>query len=126
LDDAVVDHGDAPVRVELWVRVAIARLAVRGPARVPDARGRWRHIALDALHEAVELTRRMLDVELARAVYQRDAGGVIAAILQPPQPIEDDRSCRPLACVPDDSAHVVSCFPWHSARVLVSIRRTIV
>ena len=37
LDDAVVHDGDAPRAVDVRVGVLLARLAVRRPARVPDA-----------------------------------------------------------------------------------------
>ena len=63
LDDAVADHRDGAGEVR--VGVALARLAVRGPARVADAeRPGERHVAQRAL-QVHELALRADDAQLA-------------------------------------------------------------
>ena len=49
LDDAVVHDREAAGAVEMGMRVAIARRAVRGPARVRDAEAAGERAAVEAL-----------------------------------------------------------------------------
>ena len=108
LDDAVVHHGDAARWVELRVGVAVGWRAVGGPARVADARGRRGQLPLDAVCQVVELARGAREVELLLVVEERDAGRVVAAVLQAPEAFEEERSGGPRAGIADDAAHVRS------------------
>ena len=90
LDDAVVDDDDPAGAVAVRMRVLLGRPAVRRPARVADAvlavdrRGR------DHFLEARELAGAA--PQLDRAVADDgDAGRVVAAVLEPPQPVDEDR-----------------------------------
>ena len=102
LDDAVVDHGDAAGGVRM--RVGLARLAMRRPARVPDACRAAHRAAGD---EALQLRELALGpAQLDRAVGEgREPRRIVAAVLEPPQPVQDVRRRRLAAGDADDSAH---------------------
>ena len=102
LDDAVVDDGEPVGRVR--VGVGLVRLAVGRPAGVADADG------------ARERRLGELDLEVAQLalgapalqppVLQRgDAGGIVAAVFEPLQRLDDLRRDRRLAEDADDAAH---------------------
>ena len=46
-----------------------------------------------------------LSETIVAAVDEGDAGGVVAAVLQPPQPLDDDVASLLVADVPHDPAH---------------------
>jgi hypothetical protein len=79
LDDAVVDDGDAFGRVRM--RVALGRLAVGGPAGVTDADRAGERLAREPLLEVLQLAFGAPTRERA-ALQRRDAGGIIAAIFE--------------------------------------------
>ncbi len=78
--------------------------AVGGPAGVADADGAGGKVAGDLLLEIGELAGRLVHLE-ARAVDDRDAGGVVPAVFHPPQSVEEQRRRLPWSDVPDNSAH---------------------
>ncbi len=108
LDDAVVHHGDVAGARGMGMRVGLGGPAVGGPARVADAAGARevevgqrvgepRHLPLAADH-------------LERAVLlDGDARRVVAAVLQPRQPLDEDALGRVGPRVAHDSAHKRSC-----------------
>ena len=104
LDDAVVDDGDGAVAAEVRVGVAVGGAAVRGPARVADAEAAGGGMRGEVLGQFGEPAGLLAQVQfVARA--GDDAGAVVAAIFQPPQPFEQDRRRLALPRVPDDPAH---------------------
>ena len=105
LDDAVVHDGDAAVRVQMRVRVLVGCATVGRPARVPDARRGGRERSLDAAGELLHLAGGASDVDSVLVIEQRDARGVVSAILQPAQSLDDDGAGRSPPGVADDSAH---------------------
>ena len=90
LDDAVV-HDDDPARaVAVRVRVLLGRPAVRRPARVADAVLAVERIDAPAPPRGRESLPGAA-AQLDRAVaHDRDAGRVVAAILEPSQPVDED------------------------------------
>ena len=105
LDDAVVDDRDRAGAVDVRVRVAVVGRAVGGPAGVADAGGGGRQRAvgqraLEVGQLAGALRRRQLAVG-----QQGDARGVVAAVLQPPQALDDHVEGRLVADVTHDAAH---------------------
>ena len=106
LEDAVVDDRDAALGVDVGVGVDVARRPVGGPARVGDA-----DRPVDALGQAgghVAHTTLGL-VHAQRAVLDHGhAGRVIAAVLEPLQPLHQDRHAVAPADVSDDPAHACS------------------
>src|SRR6185436_10030427 len=99
LDDAVVHHRDPAADVR--VGVALGGRAVRGPAGVADADG-----ALQADREARQLGDAAGTPDsFQTAIDDGDAGRVVAAVLQPPQPFDQDRDDVTPRYRGDDSAH---------------------
>ena len=107
LDDAVVDHGDGAGAVDVRVGVQVVRAAVRRPARVGEPDPRVRRPVQERRRKVGQLPRPLLDEELARLGDERDPGRVVAAILQAPEPLEENGSRRPGTRVPNDAAHAV-------------------
>ena len=105
LDDAVVHDRHPPGRAGGRVGVDVVGRTVGGPAGVPDAgrRGRQR-VGVDDLLEVGQLAR-LLAGHQGAAVDQGDAGRVVAAVLQAPQPLDDDQLGGALPDVPHDPAH---------------------
>ena len=102
LDDPVVDDGD--LAGDVGVRIGLARTPVRRPARVADA-GRARQRALlESRLEVHELADRSHDLDAASGV-QREARGVVPAIFQAPQPLDEDGGAVLGSDVANDAAH---------------------
>ena len=106
LDDPVVHENDAAALVAMRVSVLLGGTAVRGPARVTDAvRAGQRPLAKHGL-EIGQLARAASHVDAVRA-DDGDAGRVVAAILEPAEPIEHHRDDFLMTDVSDDAAHVL-------------------
>ena len=112
LDDAVVDHGQPAAGRAVRVGVAVGRPAVGGPPGVADAGG----AALDARQRVPSTPPRPAPLQVdelagplagqqAPSPTTRHAGRVVAAVLQPPQPVQHDAQRRSGARVPHDSTH---------------------
>ena len=89
LDDAVVDDDDAAGAVAVRMRVLFGRAAVRGPAGVPDAVVAVERLGGDDIFEPRQLAGAPPQLDRAVA-HDRDAGRVVAAILEPPQAVDED------------------------------------
>jgi hypothetical protein len=74
---------------------------------VADADDTPQRLGLEALGQAVELALRPAPLEPA-ADQGRHAGAVVAAVLQPPQRVQQHRRCQLLANHAHDPAHVPS------------------
>ena len=106
LDDAVVDDGQLVVVGEVRVRVGVGRPAVGGPARMADAGlAIGEGVGLEVLAQHLELAGALAHAEAAVAVDDRDARGVIAAVLEPRESGEEDGLAVARAHVSDDSTH---------------------
>ena len=103
LDDAVV-HQRQLAMADVRMRIAFGHAAVGGPAGVADAEGgvealgdrRGFHLgdAAGAAHAAHGF-----------AIDHRDAGGIVAAVFQPLEPIDQQRDHITIGDGTDDSAH---------------------
>ena len=119
LDDAVVDDGDTTVAAGVGVSVNDRRLAVGGPTGVADTAG---SVAVDVgklALQARDLAHAADDVEVRRgalAHLERDARGIIAAILHTLEARDQDVLCNIRAGVADDSAHRINPFVRVTAR----------
>ena len=119
LDDAVVDDGDTTVAAGVGVSVNDGGLAVGGPTGVADTAG---SVAVDVgklTLQARDLAHAADDVEVRRgalAHLERDARGVIAAILHTLEARDQDVLCNIRAGVADDSAHKINPFVRVTAR----------
>ena len=101
-DDPVVDHRHAAVLVR--VRVLVGRLAVRGPAGVADAGGALRHRLAEAL---LQIRQLALGPHHRQAVVAEDgdAGRIVSAVLQLPQPLDQQACALLIPDVSHDAAH---------------------
>jgi hypothetical protein len=108
LDDAVVNHRDAAVSVR--VGVLVRRAAVRRPARVPDPGAAGQGAVAQDRHEVLQLALRSLHREPG-GTDDRDARGVVAAVLELPEPSDDEIDALPGSDVTNDSAHGVRLLP---------------
>ena len=80
--------------------------AVGGPAGVAEPDGAFEFLSVERIFELAELPGASVDPDLA--VFEGgDAGGVVAAIFEPLEPVHQDRHRGATAYVTDDSAHVV-------------------
>ena len=113
LDDAVVDDRDAVLR-DVRVRVALARHAVRRPPRVRDAEIAVRGVGVERVLELADLADGAQPLDVAGAVQHGDARGVVAAILEPPQALEEHRNDVAFGYGTNDSTH---------GRILTRLRR---
>ena len=77
-----MDHGYAPTAIDVWMRVAFARLAVSGPARVPNAAGAPRHLSRHGLAEIRELAGRSENGQRGATIADSNAGRIIASVLE--------------------------------------------
>ena len=98
LDDAVVDDDDPSRTVLVRVRVLLARAAVGRPTRVPDRRhADGAGSARQAFLEVAELPGGAPTVDVPAAASDRHARRIVAAVLQPPQALEQDRDRLPVS-----------------------------
>ena len=107
LDDPVVDQRQLAGAVRVWVGVGVVRTAVRRPAGVRDTRMTNRRVAVAAevVGQVAELACPLLDEDVALLGEHRDARGVIAAVLESAESLEQDRGGVARPHVPDDAAH---------------------
>ena len=119
LDDAVVDDGDTTVAAGVGVSVNDGGLAVGGPTGVTDTAG---SVAVDVGKLALQarnLAHAADDVEVCRgalAHLERNARGVIAAILHALKACDQYVLCNIRAGVADNSAHRINPFVRVTAR----------
>ncbi len=115
-DDAVV-HDRYPAR-DVRMGVFLRRHAVRRPAGVRDADVSGKALRPGELFQLGDAPRRAhapeLRVRAARrlAVEHRDPGGIVAAILEPLQPLDEDRNDVALGDRADYPAHVLNSLPF--------------
>ena len=94
-----------PSRRDVRVGVALARHAVRRPARVRDAEVAVRRVGVERVLQLPHLADGAQPLDVAGAVQHGDAGGVVAAVFEPPQALDEDRNDVALGDGTNDSAH---------------------
>ena len=114
LDDAVQDDREPTVvaggeRVSVLLRDG----AVRRPARVAEAGRRDRSEPLGRELQVLEVADGA-EVRKPVVLEQREAGRVIAAVLEPLEPAQEKRLRGPRADVSDDPAHFVASSTRHA------------
>src|SRR5690606_27144672 len=116
LDDAVVDHSDAVVHVRMGI--ALDRAPVRRPAGMADAGAALERLLQKPRFEIPELALGAAPVEMA-VLHRGDARRIIAAILEPPERI-DEVPCNGFrAKNADDPAHCEASFFRRSVALLL-------
>src|SRR5437773_8130430 len=105
LDDAVEhDRELRAVAADERVRVRLGDCAVSRPARMAEARGRDGAVGTGGLLEVLEIADGA-DVLETIVLAERDAGRVVAAVLETLESIEQERLRLPPPDVSDDPAH---------------------
>ncbi|NUR09001.1 MAG: type I pantothenate kinase [Nocardioidaceae bacterium] len=105
LDDAVVHQCHPAGGAEVRVCVDVVGRAVGRPAGVPETGGRLRQrLVAERLVEVRQLAGALVPGDLP-VVHERDARGVVAAVLHAPQALDHHTFGLLGADVTDDSAH---------------------
>ena len=105
LDDAVVHDDDAASAVAVGVCVLFRRPAMRGPACVPDPVFTVERVDGEDVLEARQLARAATQLDVA-VLDDCDTSRVVAAVLEPPQSVDEDWKNFLVADVADDAAHM--------------------
>ena len=105
LHDPVVDHSHVARAVGMGVSIDVAGLAVGGPASVAYAFVSIGPTVGDGRGQRLQLADSLVDGEAAVLSKDGDACAVIATVLQPAQPIDEDRACGAGTHVSHDSTH---------------------
>ena len=93
-DDPVVDEREPAGLVEMRVGVGVVGLAVRGPARVADAdRGQGASFSFNKSASAW-MRPLHLRVSIWPPIDGGQPGGIVAAVFEPAQAVEEDGSRR--------------------------------
>ena len=103
-DDAVMDERQFSAGVEMRVRILIGGFAVRGPTSVADTVGAGRRLVRHELSERRDPAGALPRV-YAVAIHNRHARGVVAAIFQTAQTIEQNGRRFRTPDVTDNAAH---------------------
>ena len=104
LEDPVVYDDEAAAAVGVRMRVLFRRTPVRGPARVADTDRAGDRLVTQSRLQRLDPAHRAPHLQPA-AIEHGHARGVVAAVLQPLQPIDDDADRALVPDVADDSAH---------------------
>jgi hypothetical protein len=107
LDDPVMDDGDLARAVLVGMGIQVVRAPMRGPARVRQTDRGVRRPVGDGRLEVRELARALLDEQVPRVVNQRDPRRVVAAVLEPFEPFDEDRARLTGTGISDDATHGV-------------------
>jgi len=108
-DDAVVDDYQGAGAVAVGMGILFCRAAVGGPAGVADAEGAGDGAGGENGFEVAQLAGGATELQGAvGAAGDGDAGGVIAAVLEAAQALDDDGHGGIGADVSDDSTHGLS------------------
>ena len=102
LDDPVVDDGDAFVLVGM--RILVRRLPVGRPAGVPDARRALRRRVAKPVFQILELSLGADDGQ-ALLAENGEAGGVVSAVLELAQSVDEEARALLVTHVSNDAAH---------------------
>ena len=105
LDDPVVDHRDLAGAVLVGMGVEVVGPAVGRPAGVREPDRRVGRPVRDRRLEVGELARLLLDEQVALLVDEGDPGRVVAAVLEPPETLDQDGARLTRAGIADDAAH---------------------
>uniref|UniRef100_E6QK49 Uncharacterized protein n=1 Tax=mine drainage metagenome TaxID=410659 RepID=E6QK49_9ZZZZ len=121
LDDAVVNDDDAPGAVAVGMGVLFGGSSVSGPSGMSDAVGASERMEAEHLFDVAQFAGGASNGEFFFAgAADGNASGIIAAIFETAQPLDDDGDDLTGANVTDDSAHRVHCRALLAGRVIHS------
>jgi len=105
LNDTVVHYDDFTVAVAVRMGIFLGRASVRRPAGVSDAVHAVQRSDADGFLEISQLAGGAANIELAVVADHCDPGRIIAAVLEPPQAVEDQWNNALGPDITDNSAH---------------------
>src|SRR6266852_1130143 len=108
-DNAVVHHDNLPSAVTVWVSILLRGAPVGGPARVADAVGAFDGRLGNGFFEVAKLSRGAANLQLAGAVHDGDARGIVTAVFEFAKAFDDHGNDFFGADVSENSAHK----PYH-------------
>ena len=103
-DHPIVDEGELAALVEMRMRVLIGRLAVRRPARVTNAVGTGGGGLGNQFRQASDAAGTFARFNVI-AIDNRDSGGIVAAVFEPAQTIEQNGRGLRFSDVSDNATH---------------------
>ena len=105
LDDPVEDDGEVGVVTPSErMRILLGHRTVRRPARVSETVGRRRAVLPGRVFQKLQVADGAHVVERSR-LAQHEPGGVVAAVLEPPEAVQQERLGLTRPDVADDPAH---------------------
>src|SRR5438132_982943 len=106
LDHAIVNERDLAAGIEMRMRVFVVYFAVRSPTRVADADVTRGGFASDQFGKRRDASGAFARFKLIVAINDGDSGGVVAAVFESTQSLEQDRRGLSAPDITDDSAHI--------------------
>jgi hypothetical protein len=100
-----VYHHNLARAIAMGMRILLSRAAMSGPTSVSNAIGPIKRLKPNDLFQIAQLTFRPPYLQAFAISANRDPGGIIAAILQSPQTLNDDGNNFFLSNVANNSAH---------------------
>src|SRR5689334_18348759 len=100
-----MDHDDSARAVAMRVRILFRGTPVGRPARVADSVSAVEGTEPNRFFEVAQFSFRASNLEIVIFIYDGDAGGVVAAILEFAQPVDDERDDLYVANVTHNSTH---------------------
>ena len=104
-DNAVMHNHDFPAAVAMRMGILFGGAAMGGPAGVSDTVSAIERLEADDFFEIAQLAFGAPNLQALAVAGDRDSSRVVAAILQPPQALDDDRDHFFLPHVSDNAAH---------------------
>src|SRR5437763_4627970 len=106
-DDAVMHHHDLAGAITVRMSIFFRRTAMRRPARVADSVSAVQRLETDGFFQIAQLAlgAAYLKIAAVATAGHRDARRVISAILEPPQPVYDDRHHALFPYVTNNATH---------------------
>ena len=90
LNDAVMHHHNLSSAITVWMGILFCRMSMRGPAGMSDSISPVQRVFPDHLFKVAELARRAPDLQAISISSYCNSRGVITAILEAFQAIQDD------------------------------------
>src|SRR5258707_7641494 len=89
----------------MGMSVLFSGASMGGPARVANAVAAMQRILTDGLFEVAEFALGAADLQLVSVACDSDSSGVITAVFEPAQALDDDRNYFFFTDVSDDATH---------------------
>src|SRR5260370_1842768 len=105
LDDPVVHYDDFSGAIAMRMRVLFRRTTVRGPTGVADSVSPIQRLQPNNFFQVAQFTLGLPNLQTVAIAAYRNPRGVIPAVFQTPQTLDNDRDNPLLADVSHDSAH---------------------